>query len=205
MCKRYHRWLWLLAGSVVTALLAGCASRVPAAPHLSLNSHGRIGIIQFSSTAQGELVRLATQKFIEFVQDAQPDTPFLELGSFQRQPNPSFLRDIGQKSGIDEVFMGNLDISSVKPLVNVSSFVASVSVQADVDATLTVKLYDTRSGATLWTRSASASRSVAQVRFSENGQVDFGAGDPEKAYGSLIYALVDAVTRDLRPRYGRGE
>ena len=79
----------------------------------------------------------------------------------------------------------------------------SINISADVEATLTARLFETQSGATLWTQSARANESVAQVGYRKGGPVKFGANDPESAYGKLVGGLVYAVTTDFRVSYVR--
>ena len=45
--------------------------------------------------------------------------------------------------------------------------------------------------------SAWATRKVGQVQI-VNGELDFMASDPEKAYGPMVDRLVELVTQDLR-------
>jgi hypothetical protein len=42
---------------------------------------------------------------------------------------------------------------------------------------------------------------VAHVKVVSSGPVDFGASDPEEAYGKLVYALVNGVTDDFYSRW----
>jgi hypothetical protein len=199
-----HKCNPLLGLIVILAFFAGCASpKVLVPPIVDLKSYGRIGIVQFSCNVQGNLDQFATQKFIEFVQTYQPGTPIIELAPLQWESTSQALGEIRQKFGIDGVIVGDLHISNVKPSVNISSFIASMNVRADVEAVFMVKLYETQNGATLWTRSSNGNESVAQVSFSKDGRVYFSARDPEKAYGHLVYTLIDRAAYDLRPHYVR--
>jgi hypothetical protein len=80
--------------------------------------------------------------------------------------------------------------------------ITTMSVAADVDAGLTARLLETDQGATVWTRSTSATRTVAQVGVSGK-TVRFDAQHPETAYGELVNALVYDITYDFRPSYVR--
>lgn len=189
----------LPAVALLAAVLAGCTHRVPAAPSVNLKSYGNLGIYQFSSDAQENLGPVATQEFIEAMQSAQPGTPVLELGLLRHQPDPPFLKQIKDQSGVDGVIVGNLEVSPVTPDIDISGSVSAMTVRADVAGTLTVTLYETETGATLWTRSASAHQSVAHAYISQKGGLNFASGNLDKAYGRLVSELVEKVSGDLRP------
>lgn len=110
---------------------------------------------------------------------------------------------IGRKYGIDAVIFGRLEVSNIEPKVELSKVLTSMSVQADVDAALTVRLLETDSGATLWTNSVRGKQTVGHVSFVSNGEIYFGARDPESAYGRLVHRLVVKATRDFRPYYAK--
>ncbi len=203
MLRMDHKFNSLLGLIIVAAFLSGCSHKVLVPPRIDLKSYGRIGIFQFSCNAQGYLNRFATQKFIESVQGSQPGTPMMELGLLEREPDPQFLKQIKQRFGVDGVIVGNLDISKVRPAVNISGLITSMGIRANVEATLMVKLYETENGATLWTRSAYANESVAQVWLSKDGEIYFDAKDPERAYGGLVHTLINKTTYDFRPYYVR--
>ncbi len=78
-----------------------------------------------------------------------------------------------------------------------------MSVAADVDATLTVGMFETASGASIWNRSASVTRRVGHVSMLGNRDVVFDADEPERAYGELVDALVALVTEEFRATWQR--
>lgn len=183
--------------------LAGCAQkkvRVP--PRLDLQSIGSVGVYRFSCNKTKRLGHLATQRFIEYVQSAQPGTPVVELGAKRGRTVPEDLEGLKRSRGLQAVFTGRVDLSRVRP-GDVSALEGSLSVEAAIEGQMSVKLYRTRDGATLWTRSASARAPVAQVGLSEDGGVSFGANAPEEARGKLVRELCLEITRDFRPRYVR--
>ncbi len=104
--------------------------------------------------------------------------------------------------GVDAVVFGRLEISNVKPKVKLSTVLTSMSARADVDAALSARLLETDSGVTLWTNSVRGRQTVGHVSFVSNGDIYFGARDPESAYGRLVHWLVVRATRDFRPYYG---
>lgn len=62
------------------AVLSGCASKVLMPPKISLTTYNKIGMIQFSSNAEGTLQEFASQKFLQALQSSQPGVRILELG-----------------------------------------------------------------------------------------------------------------------------
>ena len=195
-----------------TALLAAtaCSEKVLMPPRVDLSGYGTIGIVEFSSNSKGNLDTYATQKFLQTVQAAQPGVRALELGSegqLLRKVDADELdfmaiRKLGEQFGIDALFVGHLEVTSVKPKVNIGRMLTSMSLEANVSADLTTRLFETRSGATVWTRSARGSAPVAAVSLAGNGlPTSFESDDPEKAYGKLVNALVGKVGADFWSYY----
>ena len=166
----------------------------------------KIGLVEFSSNPTGKLQTLASQDFLQTVQAAQPRVPVLELGDQaavlaavgRDKVDAETIRAIGRKFDVDAVIVGNLEFTDAKPRVGVNPTLSSVDLRADVEASLTTRLMEVGSGATVWTRSASSKETVAKVGLN-GGNVYFGASDPEAAYGGLIQNLVDRITEDFRP------
>ena len=201
----------LYALGTALAILLGCASKVLVPPRVDLGPYDTIGIIVFTSNATGNLEEFATQRFIETVQAAQPGVRILELGSEKRVLGAighegldfEAMRAIGQAWGVDAVFAGHLEVTDVKPDLQLATLVKSMSLSADVAALLRARLVETSSGATVWTSSASGQAPVAHVHIVSHGPVDFSATDPERAYGKLIYGLVRSVAVDFYARWQR--
>jgi len=203
--------LMLLAVSVVFAL--GCSKRVmvEVPPRVDLQSYDVIGIVEFTSDAEGTLPSFATQRFIEELQRSQPGVRVLELGSDEKlkettgQDRLDFeaMKIIKEQYGVGAVIVGNLEVSDVRPTFNVQDMISSMSVSAEVDASLTTRIYETALGATIWTRSTKRTNKVAQAGVGGNGSVVFDAQDPDRAYGALVDGLVHDVTRDFRVSYVR--
>ncbi len=168
------------ANLTATALLAATAcrsERVLMPPQVDLSGYGTIGIVEFSSNSKGNLDTYATQKFLQNVQAAQPGVRALELGSehkLLRAVNAEELdfmaiRKRGEQFGIDALFVGHLEVTSVKPKVNIGRMLTSMRLEANVSADLTTRLFETKSGATVWTRSARRTAPVASVSLAGNG------------------------------------
>jgi hypothetical protein len=198
----------LLCSALATTalILSACSSpKVLQPPRVDLGSYGTLGIVSFSSNATGELPGYATRRFLQRVQAAQPGVRVLELGNETRVLSAvrhqildfEAMRAIGEKWGVDAVFAGNLDVTDVKPNVQLASIIKSMSMSADVKATLSTRLVETKSGATVWTRASTAQAQVAHVSVVSHGPIDFGAQDPDEAYGKLVHSLVSRVTSDF--------
>jgi len=195
--------------------LVGCGGggtrtvRVAVSPRVDLRPYPSVGLVTFTSNAKGELDRLSTQKFLQAVQDAQPGTRVVELGSEQqvlasvdaRAWNPASLRAVKEMHGVDVIVMGRLDVTKSKPDFSVSSMMQRMSVRQDVNAALNTKLLETGSGATMWSDAAELTTNVAHASFNSRGEGVFGAKDAEEAYGDMVGALVWTVTDDFRTHY----
>jgi len=198
---------------VVGAVFAlGCSKRVMVEmpPRVNLTSFDVIGIVQFKSDAEGKLPEFTTRRFVETIQAAQPGVRMLELGSSEE-----VLETIGHKEldfhaikamkehyGVDAVFIGELVVDDVRPNVDLHSMLSSMSVSAEVDASLGVRMFETAIGSNIWTRSTRRTSTVAHVGVG-GGSIDFDAQDPDRAYGTLADALIADVTRDFRVSYAR--
>jgi hypothetical protein len=203
------------AGLIVALLLAmACGggggqrrvpSRVLVPPRLDLRQYGRVGLVLFTiEKAKGELDQVATMRFSEDLLAAQPGVEVLELGSGESVQRRLGEKDMGamtaQSMGASRrtpvVFIGHLKVSNVTP----SGGLASLSLphlEATVSAELTVALYSTETGGTLWRSSGVASRKIGGLAI-VGGEPYFSAKNPNKAYAGLVYDLVDYVTRDMR-------
>jgi hypothetical protein len=174
---------------------------------VDLQAFQRIGIVEFKSNAKGDLRSFASHEFIEKMQASQPGVPVLELGSEELvlqaigrdKIDSDAIQAVGKRYNVDAVIIGNLEVTDVKPKVNVAQVLTSLDVQADVEAALTTRLLEAGSGATLWTRSSRWKQTVGHAGVDKQGGIHFGAKDPEEAYGSLVYSLVDDITQDFRP------
>jgi hypothetical protein len=209
MLQAANDWAVRRKARQLSAYVLGIALALVVPPRVDLGSYNPIGLIELSSNAKGNLQQFATQKLVETVQSAQPGTRILELG--KREPilraiehdelDFEAIRTIGERYQVDSVLVGGLEVTDVKPKVRVSTFLTSMSARAEVAATMSVRLVETASGATVWSSSARGQESVAHVSIVSRGPADFGASDPESAYGRLVQTLVHQVTRDFRARY----
>ena len=82
--------LGLVIVAVLLAATLGCGPKVMVLPVIDLKQHEVIGIIDFSSSSEGELGPLATRKFIEMARKDQGIVRIVELGS-----KADLLKEIG--------------------------------------------------------------------------------------------------------------
>jgi hypothetical protein len=205
------RALHYAAAIALSALLAGCGPKVMVPPNVDLSVYQSVGIVDFTSNAQGNLADYATQKFLELVTSSQPAARIIEIGSEQevleavdaKKMDLAAVKAIGEHYGVAAVITGDLNVSDVKPRVGLSPDLSGIGIEAEIEASLTAKLIDTYDGATTWTSSSRASETVAHVNVLSGGNFYFNADDPEKAYGELVDGLVVDITYDLRVRYER--
>jgi len=203
-------------GFVLALVCSSCtvtrqAAPVLVPPQIDLRPRELIGVVQFGSTANGELGPLATRRFTEAARRDQGLVRIVDLGT-RDQVLKSIARDrldaealiaLGHKYGVKTIMTGDLAVSKVRPDVNVNAFLRSGSVTAQVDATLEVLMYETDSGAALWNRSGSTTHSVGQVQVWGAKQFAFDARDPEAAYGGLVDELVAQVSRPFQVSWVR--
>lgn len=196
---------------LILLMAAGCGTRVMVAPRIDLAQHEVIGVIEFTCSAKGELADLVTRRFIDAARRDQGMVRIVRLGSEQQvlkaigmdRMDEEAYKKLGQDRELNTLIVGKLDVSDVRPSVNLFPSLESISVSADVDAKLFVEMIETASGASLWSASASRTERVGNVSVFGGKDVAFNARDPEKAYGHLVNNLVNAVVRDFQVTYER--
>jgi hypothetical protein len=192
-------------------MLLACAhkEKVLIPPKVDLKTYPSIGVIEFSTNAEDTLKPYVTQNFIEHIQSAQPGTRVLELGDADHllrilghsQLNANTIQSIGKKYKVEAVIVGHLQISQIKPKINVTTSFKSLNAKAYIEAALKTRILETGSGATCWTRASSGSTQVAGINLTEGGPFSVGVSNPREKYGKLVPNLVYANTMDFRPRY----
>ncbi len=194
---------YIITAGVLLLFAAGC---VPAVPVVDLTEYGRIGFIDVSSSAEGEIAKIASQELVEKIMQIDKDKiTVVELGSEEEilqtlgraRIDPETIQMIGKKYNLGVVVSSHLDISDVRPQIDISLIKESFGVKADVDASLIVKLFETEGGGTLWSDSVQDTESIASVRIGSGGLLNFDAGPPEKAYGKLVRNLVRKISRNF--------
>jgi len=197
--------------SAVMLMLLACAhtEKVIVPPKVDLKAFPSIGVVEFSTNAEDTLKPYVTQNFIENIQSAQPGTRILELGDADHllrslghsQLNPETIQSIGQKYKVDAIILGHLQVSHIKPKINVYTAAKSLNARAYVEAALKTRILETESGATCWTRATSGKTQVARISLMEGGPFSVGVSDPKEKYGKLVPKLVYANTMDFRSQY----
>jgi hypothetical protein len=179
--------------------------RVLDPPRLDLKPWGRVGLVLFTvEGAKGSLHEVVTQRFSEYVLAAQPGVEVLELGAVdsvlqrvgEREPGAATAQALGQAHDVPVVFFGHLKISKVTPRVGLQGL-SMPHIDASVSADLSVGLFSTKTGGTLWRSSATSSQEIAGLAL-VGGVPFFEAKDPNNTYGGLVNGLVDVVTYDIR-------
>jgi len=195
----------------ILAILLGCShtEKVLVPPKFELKVYNKIGVIEFSTNAENDVRQYVTQNFIQNVQSAQPGTRILELGSQEqvlgalRRNELDFkaIKRIGEKYRVDAVIFGHLQVSEIKPKVKILTAPKAVHAKAYIEASLSTRLLETDSGATLWTNATTGKTSVANVNVIKKGLFNIGISDPKEKYGKLVPELVYLNTMDFRARY----
>lgn len=198
----------VLIGIVVT-IIVGCGSRrrVMVPPRVDLAAYETVGVIEFECSNKGDIASYATEQFIEAIRRDQGLVKIVELGPERdvlraigaKRLTPTALQDIGEQYNVNSVFHGRVDISDIRPNVILNPFV--VSVDAEVDAKLSVKMAEVAEGASIWSGSSMATAYVGNISVYGGGAFSFDAEDPDDAYGKLVYALIDGVSGDFQVRW----
>lgn len=191
-------------------LVAGCSSsKILVPPRVDLARCGTIGMIEFTSMDDTKLAGEASREFLAAMHSAQPGTPVLELGNERallgalnsKSLDPETIRAIGEKYRVDTIVVGMLGTQEVKPKVSVGASLENFSASAEMEGLLDARIFDARSGATIWARSARAKEQVARVDLSMDGLSGMGANTPDDARSRLVQSLVERATIDFWPRW----
>ncbi len=188
-----------------------CGSKVMVPPRIDLREHEVIGITEFRFSSKGNLGAFATRRFTEAARRDQGMVRFVNLGS---EPeilktvgyellNPAALKAIGKEHNLKTILTGELVVSDIRPNIKITPGLGYLSFTAEVDATLSVQMFETSTGASIWSGSASDTKTVGNISIFGGKNFAFDAKDPEKAYGNLVNSLVAEVTRDFRVSWRR--
>ena len=192
---------------ILAAAVAGCVHYTIVPPAVDLASLGTIGLVTLrADNAKGDLDVEATQLFLQEVTAAQrvpivelgmPDTVLADVG------RPSFDRDavlaIGEKQGIEAVFVGEIEVTKVKPQIDLADPLSrTLFARAAFDIAVKVRLISTKDGATLWTDSAVRQGTVGAVGL-EDGVPVFSIRDKSAALNEVLRQIMYRLTWDFRP------
>ena len=185
---------------------AGCAAKyrtVMVPPRIDLTEHDVIAIVEFESSNEGELGPLATRRFTELARRDQGLVRMMTVEPESDRRDSNAFRELGKSHGAQTVLVGSLDVSDIRPNLSISNTLKSGTLTANVAATLTVDLIETETGASIWSASARATKTIGQISVFGGKQFTFDAEDPEQAYGPLIDTLVSNVTSDFQATWMR--
>lgn len=192
------------------ALLIGACSHptvlVQVPPRMDLKNYPTLGIVDFSSATERGLGARAARQFQEQVQSAQPGTRFIELGDRDavlaavgaKTLDVSAWKKIGDKYGVAAVFVGELTYSDPSVNLKVTDLnKLQGGMRAEVKGDISSRLFETSSGASVWSSSAWAKRELGGVSVSDQG-VSGGTrtSNPREA---MLPTLVHHLTYDFRP------
>lgn len=200
----------LLRPLLLGLLVFGCAHTVVVEipPKIDLQPYQTIGIVEFASSSQGNFNQIATQKFMGFIQNAQPRLRFLELGPEDQLLDKlgrnamdiEAIKAIGIKYGVSSVFTGRFDISNIAPKVSFGTDLSSLRASAVVNISMVSKHWDTVSGATIWSNSRQGHWKVAGIQ-SNSKDISFSMDTSDDQYGRYLEELAFAITDNFRPHY----
>jgi len=185
----------------LSILAAGCAPRyqtVTLAPRVDLTEHQIIAVVEFDSSNEGELGPMATRRFTDLARRDQGLVRMMNVDFDSEQRNQAVFKELGLRHDARTILVGSLEVSDIRPNLSIANTLRSGTLTANVDATLTVDLIESETGASIWSASARATRTVGHISVFDGKHFTFDAEDPEQAYGELIDTLVARVTSDFR-------
>lgn len=200
--------VFLISLILAIMLVTGCCKKIWHDPVMQLDGLEPIGLINFTSNAEGGIEKMATEKVVQYMREDQTSIRILELGDMkdvldaigEEELNFEAVKKIEDKYNCRTVLTGDLYVSDVKPNLDISFSFPYVAASADVKMTLKVKLYETQTGASVWSSSAWKKQELGQIKiFKDN--IRFNADNPEDAYGEIIRDIAWHVTRDFRYTY----
>lgn len=199
-----------LGMALAVALAVGCSKSPPrqkvwVPPRVDLARLGTLGMLEFSSSEPQGLGAVASREFLSALQSAQPGTPVLELGDEARvlaehgaaSLDAGAIRAIGERHRVDALVVGRLETKPSAPSFAFYSGGRWISASAELEGTLEARIFDTRTGATLWSTVASASQPLGRVDVSPAGVSGLGANPAQKAKHRLLRSLVARATDDF--------
>lgn len=199
----------LIVVLVLSFVIFGCCKKYEVPPAFKMNKFEPIGLIKVNViNGEGSLGEIATQRIIEFITEDQKGTRILELGNLEyilssvssSEINPETIKKIGEKYGVSSVMIADITISDVQPKVSLNMQFPYLSATALIKSEMSVRLYDTQIGATVWTGSSWANREVGNLSIFKD-YVSFNAENPDDSYGELVNSLIKWATLDFRKTY----
>lgn len=202
-----------VTGSSVAALLlslgilSGCSGsvlvRVP--PRMDMKAYETTGIIEFASNADANINQYATQQFQQQLQSAQPGTRLIELGAREsvlaavgaKQLDADAIKKIGQKYGVTAIFHGTITYAEPTTDIRVTDLTKlQGGVKAEIKGDIFGRLFETATGASIWSSSAWARRPLGGVVSKDQG-VSVAIKNSNPRY-QMVPTLVFHLTNDFR-------
>ena len=202
----------LLSGAVLEGCGGGNYVTVEVPPSVNLLGYDAIGVIEIGSNADSTINRYATDRFQSVVQSAQPGTRLIELGSLgsvlgavgARELDADAVRRIGARYRVAAVFQGQITYS--EPKVNVGGFADLMTAQGSATVQMRgemfARLFETRTGASVWSNSSWATRQVGGVSVSREHAIEGSVRSSDPRH-DMVGSLVYEVTTGLRPTTAR--
>jgi len=201
----------ILLGFTILSI-ASCTKtvRVYSPPRLDLSQFGRLGLISFSDNAQPSMGQYATNQFQNAIHSAQGAIPIVELGTERNvlrnigsnQLDSQAMQKIRKQYNVSAIFIGYIVYSDIKTNVDLKDYARlRANVNTTLHATLSIKLIETKGGATVWSDSVSWKRKLGNLNISEHSGVSVRTKGYEDAYRKLVPDMVYDITRDFRGRY----
>lgn len=202
---RKYAWFSLLLALVV---LAGCSKtvQVTVPPRVDLGRYETLGIVEFTSNASSTINAQATRQLQEYIQAAQPGTPFLDLGNREallktlgaRQFDAETIKRIGERYGVAAIFLGEINYSEPKTDIKINDIdKLEGGIRTEIRGDISSKLVETRSGASVWSSSAWATRQIGKLRVSAEKGVS-GAMSDSNPREEMVADMVWHLTHDFR-------
>jgi hypothetical protein len=167
-----------------------------------------LGLVEFSSNATPSINAQTTREFGTHIHAAQPGTRIVKLGSREsllaavgrRELDAQALRKIGEKYGVEAIFVGSLSYSEPRTEVKITD-VSKLEggVRVDLRGDINIELMETRSGASMWSSSAWARRQLGRVNVSAEQGVSGGMRGSSNPREEMVPSLVYHLTEDFRP------
>jgi hypothetical protein len=212
---------WICAGIMALLLLSACGPKIPIPPKIDLTKYHKVGVIGFSCNAEGNMDEYATRRLLITLRSYQKEARVVDLGSAQEvlqsgffdQISPQAIREVGENSDVDAVFICKLQITEIKPLLKIyrggarpvsgKTQVEGKRASAQVKAWMTVSLWETGTGGTIWRTSTRREEMVDQVTVVSDQEVVFDANDQHEAFWDLIGPMIKKVCDDFKIKHRR--
>jgi len=205
----------MLKKSLIILIIFACLSCGPTVlvpPKIDLIPYERVGLISFTlENAEGQLDKIATQRFLQEITFYQRGVQIIELGTLDEvleKVNKRILDQeaviaIGERFDVTSFFYGKINVSDVKPQIDISALIRSMRIRASFSISVTARFFSTETGATLWTDSVYRKESIAYMSIGRDQIPYFDVRDQGEAYRELIERLIHELTQDFRPTKGR--